>query len=156
MSDLEDGQAVCASWTIAVNLAGCSNVSLSAAAASEEPSRCFRYPPFPQLLKYLLSGEYVGYVEGLSDVGTKLGELFGGLLKSDTGSSHHEHRAGGVSQQTFGHAAEIEPLALRQITRADHQQLVMASLDMFHDSLDHMVHVDLSDNRKATFDELTP
>ena len=88
----------------------------------------------------------LGYVEGLIDARTKLGELFSGLLKSGTGASYDQYRTGGMSQQTFGHTAEIESLALGQITRADHQQLVMARLDMLHDRVDQVVHVDLSDS----------
>ena len=77
-------------------------------------------------------------------------------LTSDTWASHNEDGTGGVSQEAFGHAPEMEPLALGQIARSDHQQLVMIGFDVFDDGVDHVVHLDLRDDGIAVFDEIVP
>ena len=77
-------------------------------------------------------------------------------LTSDTWASDNEDRTGGMSQEAFRHAPEMDPLALGQIAGSDHQQVVMIGLDVFDDSVDHVVHLDLRDDGKAVFDEIVP
>ncbi len=77
-------------------------------------------------------------------------------LKSGTCASHDEDGTGGVSQKAFGHAPEMETLALGQLARSDHQQLVMVGFDVFDDGVNHVVHLDLRDGGNAVFDEIVP
>ena len=61
--------------------------------------------------------------------------------ESGTAASHDQDGTGGMSQETFRDAAEIEPLALGQIARPDHQEVGMIRLHLFDDGVNDVVHL---------------
>lgn len=61
-----------------------------------------------------------------------------------------------MSEKTLGYAPKMESLALRQITRPNHQKLVTIGFHVFDDGIDHVAHLDLRDDRKAVLNELVP
>ena len=59
-----------------------------------------------------------------------------------------------MSQQTFGHAAEMKPFALRQCARPDDKQVCMVGLYVFDDGIDDMAHLHGGGHTLAFLDEV--
>src|SRR5690349_6544294 len=77
-------------------------------------------------------------------------------LTSGTHTSYDEDRTGGMSEQAFGHAAEMQPFTPGQVASPDHQYFSTLGLDVCDDGLDDVVHPDLRLHPKAVFDEVVP
>ena len=61
-----------------------------------------------------------------------------------------------MSQKTLRDAPEIEPLALGQLARPDHQEVGMIRLHLCDDRVDHVVHLHVTDDGVAFFQEFIP
>ncbi len=61
-----------------------------------------------------------------------------------------------MSQETFGHAPQIQPLALRQSARPDDEKIGLVRLHLFDDGVDHMVHLHQRGSGVSFLDEIVP
>ena len=61
-----------------------------------------------------------------------------------------------MSQEALRDAAQMEPFALGQVARPDHQEVGMRGLHLFDDRVDDVVHLHVRLDGEAFFQELIP
>src|SRR5262249_33851476 len=78
------------------------------------------------------------------------------LSRSGTPVSHDQDRTGGVSQETFRDATEVETFGPGQVAGSEHEEVGAICFHMVHYGVDDMVHLHVREDGVALFQEIPP